>query len=141
MTRTSVAGEKVDPGEEKALEKRSETFVAAFNKEDIKVMAACCAPDCDFLSTDGQRMKGRNALEKYFAKGFAERKGLKLKHTHSSCRFLTPDVAIDDGAWELTGRPEWKASKGLYTAVLMKRDGKWLVVYDQPMVPLQPAKP
>ena len=105
MTRTSVAGEKVDPGEEKAHEKRSETFVAAFNKEDIKVMAACYVPDCDFLSTDGQRMKG-NALEKYFAKGFAERKGLKLKHTHSSRRFLTLDAAIADGTWDITGHPQ-----------------------------------
>ena len=141
MSRTSVAGDKADPGDEKGLEERNETFVAAFNKGDIKVMAACYAPDCDFLSADGKRVKGRNALEKYFAKGFAESKGLKLKHTHSSRRFLTPDVAIDDGAWEITGRPEGKASKGLYTAVLMKRDRHWLIVYDRPMVPVQPPKP
>jgi uncharacterized protein (TIGR02246 family) len=97
--------------------------VVAFNKGDIKAMASSYATDCDFLSADGQRVKGRDALEKYFAKGFAESKGLKLKHTHSSCRFVTPDVAIDDGAWQITGRPEGKASKGLYAAVLMKRDG------------------
>lgn len=126
---------------EEALEERNEIFVAAFNRGDIKAMAASYAPDCDFLSAEGQRVKGRDALEKYFAKGFAESKGLQLKHTHSSRRFLTPDVAIDDGAWEITGRPEGKPSKGLYTAILMKRDGQWLVVYDRPMVPVQPPKP
>ena len=141
LAQGSVAGDKADPVDEKVLEERNENFVAAFNKEDIKAMAASYASDCDFLSAEGQRVKGRDALEKYFAKGFAESKGLKLKHTHSSRRFLTPDVAIDDGAWEITGRPEGKASKGLYTAVLMKRDGQWLVVYDRPMVPVQPPKP
>jgi uncharacterized protein (TIGR02246 family) len=136
-----VAGDKADPADEKALQERNETFVAAFNKGDIKAMAACYAPDCDFLSAEGQRVKGREALEKYFAKGFAESKGLKLKHGHSSLRFLTPVVAIDDGTWEIIGRPEGKAAKGLYTAVLMKREGQWLIVYDRPMVPVQPPRP
>ena len=63
---------------EKALQERNETFVAAFNKGDIKAMAASYATDCDFLSADDQRVKGRDALEKYFAKGVAESKGLKL---------------------------------------------------------------
>jgi len=107
----SLAGDKADRGDEKAVQERNETFVAAFNNGDIKAMAACYAPDCDFLSAVGQRVKGRDALEKYFAKGFAESKGLKLKHTHSSLRFLNPDVAIDDGAWEITGRPEGRRRK------------------------------
>lgn len=141
LPQAALAGDQADLGDEKAFQERNETFVAAFNRGDIKAMAASYAPDCDFLSAKGQRVKGRDALEKYFAKGFAESKGLKLKHTHSYRRFLTPDVAIDDGAWEITGRPEGKPSKGLYTAILMKRDGQWLVVYDRPMVPVQPPKP
>jgi uncharacterized protein (TIGR02246 family) len=137
----SVADDQVDPADEKALQGLNEAFVAAFNRGDTKAMAASYAPDADFLSAEGARVKGRAELEKYFAKGFAENKGLKLKHTHSSIRFLTPDVAIDDGTWEITGRPEGKAAKGLYTTVLMKRDGKWLIVYDRPMVPFQPPRP
>jgi len=50
-------------------------------------------------------VKGRDALGKYFAMGFAENKGLKLKHSDSSIRFLKPDVCIADGTWEITGRP------------------------------------
>jgi uncharacterized protein (TIGR02246 family) len=137
----SVADDKVDPADEKAIRQLNEAFVAAFNKGDIKAMAATYAPDADFLSAEGKRVKGRAELEKYFAKGFAENKGLKLKHSDSSIRFLKPDVAVDAGTWEITGRPGGKATKGLYTAVWMKQDGKWLVVYDRPMVPLQPLKP
>jgi len=88
----------------------------------------------------GKMVKGRAEIEKYFAKGFAESKGLKIKHSHSSIRFIKPDVAIDNGTWEITGRPEGTASKGRYTALLIKHDGNWLIVCDRPMVPFQPPK-
>jgi uncharacterized protein (TIGR02246 family) len=137
----SVAGDKADAGDGKALQEQNEAFVAAFNRGDIKAVAEAYAPDADFLSAQGQRIKGRDALEKYFTKGFAESKGLKLQHSDSSIRFLKPDVAIADGTWEITGRPEGNPARGHYTAILMKRDGKWLIVYDRPMVPVQPPKP
>jgi uncharacterized protein (TIGR02246 family) len=138
----SVAGDVADPADEKALQEQNDAFVAAFNKGDIKAVVEAYAPDCDFLSATGQRLKGRDALEKYIAKGFAESKeGLKLKHSDSTVRFLKPDVAIADGTWEITGRPEGNPARGHYTAILMKRDGQWLIVYDRPMVPVQPAKP
>src|SRR5262249_39591432 len=80
----SVAADKADPAEEKAIRERNEAFVAAFNKGDIEAMAATYAPDADFLSAEGKRVKGRVELKKYFAKGFAENKGLKLKHSDST---------------------------------------------------------
>ena len=137
----ALAGDKANPGDEKALQEQNEAFVAAFNRGDIKAVAEAYAPDADFLSAQGQRVKGRDALEKYFAKRFAESKGLKLQHSDSSIRFLKPDVAIADGTWEITGRPEGNPARGHYTAILMKRDGQWLIVYDRPMVPVQPPKP
>ena len=141
FTQGSVAGDKADLGDEKALQEQNEAFVAAFNRGDIKAVAEAYAPDVDFLSAQGQRVQGRDALEKYFAKGFAESKGLKLKHSDSSIRFLKPDVAIADGTWEITGRPEGTPATGHYTAILMKRDGQWFIVYDRPMVPVQHPKP
>jgi uncharacterized protein (TIGR02246 family) len=141
LAQGSVAGDKADAADEKALQEQNEAFVAAFNRGDIKAVAEAYAPDADFLSAQGQRVKGRDALEKYFAKGFAESKGLKLKHSDSSVRFLKSDVAVADGTWEITGRPEGNPARGHYTAILMKRDGRWLIVYDRPMVPVQPPKP
>ena len=137
----AVASDVPDAGDEKALQEQNDGFVAAFNRGDIKAVIEAYAPDCDFLSAAGQRLKGREALEKYITKGFAESKGLKLKHSDSTVRFLKPDVAIADGTWEITGRPEGTPARGHYTAILMKRDGQWLIVYDRPMVPLQLAKP
>jgi uncharacterized protein (TIGR02246 family) len=136
-----VAGDKADSGDEKALQEQNEAFVAAFNRGDMKAVVEAYAPDADFLSAQGRRMKGRAEIEKYFVSGFAENKGLKLKHSDSSIRFLKLDVAVADGTWEITGRPEGNPARGYYTAILMKRDGQWLIVYDRPMVPVQPPKP
>src|SRR5262245_61345092 len=105
----------------------NDAFVAAFNRGDIKAVVQAYAPDADFLSAQGQRVRGRDELEKYFAKAFAESKGQKLRHSDSSVRFLKPDIAIADGTWEITGRSEGKPVRGHYTAILMKRDGQWLI--------------
>ena len=141
LAQGSVADDKADAADEKALQEQNEAFVAAFNRGDIKAVAEAYAPDADFLSAQGQRLKGRDALEKYFAKGFADSKGLKLNHSDRSVRFLKSDVAVADGTWEITGRPDGNPARGHYTAILMKHDGRWLIVYDRPMVPVQPPKP
>src|SRR5262245_47139159 len=86
----SVADDQADPADEKAIRERNEAFVAAFNKGDIKAMAETYASDADFLSAEGRRVKGRVELEKYFAKGFAENKGPKLKHSDSSIDSSSP---------------------------------------------------
>lgn len=136
----AIADEEPGPADEKALQQQNDAFVAAFNRGDVKAVAEAYAPDADFLSAQGQRIKGRDALEKYFAKGFAASTGQRLRHSDCSVRFLKPDVAIADGIWEITGRAEGSPARGHYTAILMKRDGQWLIVYDRPMVPVQPPR-
>src|SRR4051794_38933349 len=88
-TQGAGADDKGNPADVKALEAHNEAFMAAFNKGDVKAMAEAYAPDADFLSAEGRRVKGRAELERYFAKGIAESKGLRLTHTNRSVRFLT----------------------------------------------------
>ena len=54
----SVADDQSTPADEKAIRERNEAFVAAFNKGDIKAVAATYAPDGDLLSAEGKRVKG-----------------------------------------------------------------------------------
>lgn len=48
LFQAALAGNKADPADEKALQERNEAFVAAFNKGDIKAMAASYAPTAIF---------------------------------------------------------------------------------------------
>ena len=126
MSRTSVAGEKVDPGEEKALEERSETFVAAFNKEDIKVMATCYAPDCDFLSTDGQRGEGPQRTGKILGQGLCGKKGAEAQ---AYAQFPPlPHAGRGDRRWRLgDNRPT--RGKGVERTLYSSLDEtRWAVV-------------
>ena len=59
------------------------------------------------------------------------------KITVKSRRFVSADVCIEDGAWELTGVPADVPTSGLYTVVAVKRGDKWLMLCDRVMVPVK----
>src|SRR5262249_5640458 len=85
------------PAEEAALLKNAEAFVEALHKGDAKALAALWTPDGDYTSQKGRELKGRDAIEKAFSTFFAENKGLKLRIDILGLRFVTPDVAVEDG--------------------------------------------
>jgi uncharacterized protein (TIGR02246 family) len=89
--------QKDNPGDKDAIAKRAEEFVEAFHKGDGKVVAAFWAADGDYTDVAGRKLVGREAIEKSFAEFFAENKGLKMRIESESLRFLTPEVAVEDG--------------------------------------------
>ncbi len=105
--------------------KRAQAFIAAFNSGDAKAVAGFWTPDGDYTDQVGQRYKGRAALEKLYAKVFAERKGAKLTIHVGSIRMLTPDVAIEEGITEVTPGGGGLSSSAAFTAVVVKYNGEW----------------
>src|SRR5436309_9338089 len=94
-------GPKRRAKEEAAIEKNANAYVEAFHKGDAKAVAAFWAPDGDYTDQTGHHLKGRQAIEKAFAGLFAETKGLKVRIESASLRFVTPDVAVEDGTTEV----------------------------------------
>ncbi len=82
--------------------KRAQEFIAAFNRGDAKAVAGFWAPDAEYVDQIGGTVKGRAALEKLYAKTFAENKGAKLAITVLSTRLLSPEVGLEDGITEVT---------------------------------------
>jgi uncharacterized protein (TIGR02246 family) len=80
-----------------ALKKNAEAFITAFDKGDAKAVAAFWTPDGDYVDETGRHMKGREEIEKTFAEFFSENKGMKAQIHTESLRFVTPDVAVEDG--------------------------------------------
>ncbi len=110
-----------------AIAKNAEAFVEAFHKGDAKALAAFWTPDGDYTIQTGRTFKGRDALEKAFQAYFVENKGAKVRIESESLRFVTPDVAIEDGTTEVLPGEGAAPSKTRYTIVHVKKDGKWLV--------------
>src|SRR5262249_46143136 len=116
---------KGNPKEEAALQKKAEAFVEAFHKGDAKALAAFWAPEGDYTDQAGNHFRGRAAIEKAFQGLFADHKGLKVRIESLSLRFLTPDVAIEDGTSEVFSPDGSPPSRARFTIVHVKKDGQW----------------
>jgi uncharacterized protein (TIGR02246 family) len=128
---------KGNPKDMAAIAKNGEAYVEAFHKADAKALAAFWVPDGDYTDQTGKVMKGRDAIEKAFQGFFAEHKGLKVHIDSISLRFLTPDVAVEDGISETIPADGAPPSRARYTIVHVKKDGQWLLgsVRDAPYTP------
>jgi uncharacterized protein (TIGR02246 family) len=102
-------------------------------------LASLMAEDVDFVTVVGARgwEKGR----KEFKEGHAEvhktmfkDSVLTIKETH--VKFIRPDIAIAHVLWETKGDvvPDRKAGEpreGIFTWIVEKRSGKWLIIASQ----------
>jgi uncharacterized protein (TIGR02246 family) len=126
-----------NPQEEAALIKKAEAFVDAFHKGDAKGLAALWTPNGDYIDQTGKHLKGRAAIEKAFSNLFADNKGLKLRIDSGALRFVTPEVAIEDGVTSVLPPDGAPPSRARYTIVHVKRDGDWYLgsVREAPFAP------
>jgi uncharacterized protein (TIGR02246 family) len=123
--REAQPGRQANPEAEQAIQKQAETFLDAFHKGDAKAVAACWTADGDYTDQTGRLLQGRAAIEKAFQGYFAENKGLKLRINSNSLRFVTPDVAVEDGTSEVLGPDGGPPTRARYTNVLVRKDGNW----------------
>ena len=108
-------------------------YIDGFNHHDAAAVGAEFADDADRTTVRGDVSHGRSAIEKSYAGLF----GGMLKNAHrtatvKSVRFLTPEIALVDADYELTGRTtnsgaEQAPAKGLLSLVMTKHGDKWLI--------------
>jgi uncharacterized protein (TIGR02246 family) len=133
---------KGDPQDKEALAKRAEAFVDAFHKADAKALAAFWTPDGDHTDQAGRQLKGRTAIEAAFKEMFSANKGLKLLVVSEALRFVTPDVAIEDGVTEVIPTDGGPPTRARFTIVHVKLNGSWQLssVRNSPYVPPSSAE-
>jgi uncharacterized protein (TIGR02246 family) len=126
-----------DSKDSDAIQKNAQAFIEAFQKGDAKTVAGFWTPDGDYTEQSGKNMKGRDAIEKAFEAFFAENKDLKLRIDSDSLKFVTPEVAIEDGTTEVIPPDGSPPSRARYTIVHVKKNGQWQLssVRDAPYAP------
>ncbi len=125
----SAMGAEANPqaADEATIRKAVESYVAAFNQGDAKALAAMWSPEAVYTNPlSGEQVVGREAIEKQFAGVFAEAKGAKLEAKTDSVRFVSPNVAVEQGTAKVI-RPDQAPEESDYTAVYVKREGQWLL--------------
>lgn len=98
MAQTPPAEAAPEPSEAaKAAQGQVDAYVAAFNKGDVKALAALYADDVEYTSDDGDMLSGREAVAEGLTRFFRENAGATLAVEIESARFLTPDVLVEKG--------------------------------------------
>jgi uncharacterized protein (TIGR02246 family) len=130
----SVAGRaQTNNAGEAGVKQTLANYIDGFNHHDATATAAAFAEDGQRTTVRGEVTRGRIAIEKSYAGLF----GGILKNAHrtatvKSARFLTPEIALVDADYELTGRTTnsgaaQAAVKGLLSLVMTKHGDKWLI--------------
>jgi uncharacterized protein (TIGR02246 family) len=102
-------------------------YTSAFNLHDAEALAARWSKQGIHVDQEsGEKTSGREAIEKEFAKVFAEKEDLTLGVRVDSIRFIRPDVAqISGQAVTVAGGEE--PNDSTFTAVLVKEGNDWLL--------------
>lgn len=115
------------PAAEAAIKKAVAAYVEAFNKHDAKALAEQWSPEAVYINRiTGEEVVGQKAIAEQFTAIFKAQPSLKIDVSTQSVQLLSPNVAVEHGTASLV------AAKGTpevieYTAVYVKRDGKWLL--------------
>ena len=113
--------------DEAAIRKSAASYVEVYNRRDAKAVADHWSPDAVYtIRTTGQQLVGREAVEREIAATFKEKDAAKLAVNVESVQFISPNVAVERGKATMT-RTGQKPEETVYTAVHVKRDGKWLL--------------
>jgi uncharacterized protein (TIGR02246 family) len=124
--------------DEAAIREVVSQYVAAREKIDPKAVEELFTADADQLVSSGEWRRGRDAVVRG-TMASSQRTGGRRSITVESVRMVTPDVAIADGRYELTGLAEG-ASRSMWATLVLKRTDKgWRIAAIRNMLPATPA--
>lgn len=113
--------------DERAIRANVESYVKAFNDRNVAAVAAFWSPEAVYTSRiDGTEFVGRDAIKEQYQFLFALSPKLKLDVNVDSVRFVSPNVAVEEGVATFLN-PEEEPKETPYTAVHVRRNGLWLI--------------
>jgi uncharacterized protein (TIGR02246 family) len=110
-----------------AIRKTADAFATAFDRGDAAAIAALWTIDGDYRDGEGNRFVGRDAIERQYARFFAEHPNAKIEITIDAIRPIGSDAAIEDGHAALRPSLPDGPQSSPYTVIHAKVDGKWLM--------------
>jgi uncharacterized protein (TIGR02246 family) len=112
--------------DEKAIRAIDEQFVRDYNRGDSKALAALFTDDAEAIEAEGDRYQGRGLIERRFADTFAASPGVRIAIETGSIRFLSPDVAKEEGSTLISPTKDTHLARP-YTVLFVKRGGQWRI--------------
>ena len=121
---------KVSP-EEAAVLKAAEAFVKAYNAADGRAIGALYVENAEIAREDAPPVKGRAEIQKLFETTFANEPGARIELLNVAVRFLTPELAVEEGTAHVVPpadrTAEHEPARSRYSVHYAKQaDGRWL---------------
>ncbi len=136
----ALFGQGRENPDEAAIRQVVRLYVDAREKVDPKAVEALFTGDADQLVSSGEWRKGRAEVVKGSIASSRSSGGHRTI-TVESVRFLSPDVAIADGRYELTGLAN-DSTRAMWTTLLMKKTSQgWKISAIRNMLPAAPVPP
>ncbi len=124
--------------DETAIREIVSKYVDARERIDPKAVEDLFTSDADQLVSSGEWRKGRDAVVRG-TMASSRSTGGKRSITVESVRFVTPDVAIADGRYELTGLAGGATRSMWATLVLKRTENGWRIAAIRNMLPAAAA--
>jgi uncharacterized protein (TIGR02246 family) len=134
FSRGVAAGGSANSADDAAIKDVVAGFSNGWNTHDAHAMCVSLADDVEWVNWRGEPLAARKDVEEEHAKLFAD----LYKNTHRNdevkfIKYVTPNLAIVDDYWTMTGSrkrdgSDWPYRAGLYNFVMAKRDGRWIVI-------------
>jgi len=108
-----------------AIRKRVESYVKVYNKGDAKALAEFWSDKAVYVNrASGEKIQGREAIQKMFEEQFADDVREHLGVSVTSIRFITSEVAVEEGVARIVS-PDEPPSESTYTAIHVKQKNQW----------------
>jgi len=114
--------------DEAAIHQAAVDFVDAYNAKDAAAITALFGPNARLESTDGDVTEGAEKIKAGFEQVFQEEPAAQISLKMDSLIFVTPDVAIEQGATEFFPDGELLTTRSRYLVAHLKKDGKWKMI-------------
>ena len=127
------------PEDRAAIATMTKEFVDAFNAGDAQKLALTFSDDGQVVNESGDVLTGRKAIEAHYLSSFPSQTKPKIELEPGFLKFLSADVAVEEGLATITSAADEPSEHSRYTVNYVKRDGKWLHAYVRDHLTEQPA--
>ena len=132
QSKPNARGRADHAADEAALSKMMATRADSVSAGNYKAAAALWDDDGVYYSVEGQKVIGPTQIEAAFGEAL---QGARLTLQNGSVHWVTPDVAVTQGAWQ--ANDGGGANSGLFMAVIRKSGSAWKFVEVRPWIPAQ----
>jgi uncharacterized protein (TIGR02246 family) len=126
------------PKDEAAIKAVVARYIEAREKRDAAAIEALFTEDADQLVSSGEWRRGREAVVRGTLAS-SESTGGHRTITVENVRFVTPDAAIADGRYEITGMAGGQDRRMWSTFVIARGADGWRIAAIRNMLPAVPA--